>query len=203
MVFSMNKGKMRIKVVRAKEDALSDSEIEELEQACNGEKDEFVVWTPIYSGLRVGELAHMSRDWLNWKDMTINIPPSQDCWCWDCRHYRKGLWQPKTKAGIRSVLIQASLVPILRAHFEAYRKARQVSRQAIEHRLSLIVKRTSISHRVYPHCLRATCATIWASKGMSSPSLQYLMGWENLEAAEHYVQSSRRRAIKEAVEIFG
>lgn len=193
----------RIRVIRAKEDALSDSEIVELKAACKSLKDKFIVWTPIYSGLRVGELAHLNRSWLDWQSKTINVPAEQDCWCWDCRHYRRGLWMPKTEMGVRSVFISPELEPILQACFETVKPLRQVSRQGWEWRLSRVAKRTNIEHRVYPHCLRATCATLWSTQGMSAPSLQYLMGWEQLESAEHYVQSTKKRAIKEARRILG
>jgi len=36
---------------------------------------------------------------------------------------------------------------------------------------------------------------------MSAPSLGYIMGWDGLEAAEHYVQSSMKRAHAEQQEI--
>jgi integrase len=193
----------RIRQIGAKQDALSDAEIEELKEACRDLKDRFVVWTPIYSGLRVGEVAHMNRSWLGWNEKVINIPPQQACWCWDCRHYRRSLWMPKTQSGVRSIRISSTLELILQQYFETVRQPRQVSRQAWEWRLAKIARRTGIQHRAYPHALQATCATLWATQGMSAPSLQYLMGWEQLESAEHYVQSTKRQALEGATRILG
>ena len=189
------------KSIRAKEDALSDDEITYLTSVCQNIKDLYSVYVPLYAGLRVGEVAHLKYSWIDIRDSTINIPPTQDCWCWDCRHYRKGVWSPKTSAGVRSVLIHPILLPILKRYINSV--STNVSRQAIEIRVSRIVKRTNIPHRVYPHALRATCATLWSNQGMSAPTLQYLMGWELLDSAEHYVQSTKKRALKEAMEIVG
>lgn len=76
---------MRIRRIRAKEDALSDEEIEQLKEACCGIKDRLAVYVPIYAGLRVGGLAHLDRSCIDWWEKTTNIPPEQRCWCWDCR----------------------------------------------------------------------------------------------------------------------
>jgi site-specific recombinase XerD len=71
------------------------------------------------------------------------------------------------------------------------------SRQALEQRVERIRQRSGLLKPVYPHCLRATFATRIAEQGMSAPSLAYLMGWEGLQVAEAYIQSSMRRAHEE------
>ena len=64
----------------ARQDVLSDEEIAVLLDACRGiKKDEVAVMVPLYAGLRVGELAHLTIRWLDWKEMTINIPDRQPC----------------------------------------------------------------------------------------------------------------------------
>ena len=71
------------------------------------------------------------------------------------------------------------------------------SRQSLEQRVERIRLRSGLLCPVYPHCLRASFATRLAELGMSAPSLSYILGWQDLESAEHYVQSSRRRAHEE------
>lgn len=75
------------------------------------------------------------------------------------------------------------------------------SRQALEQRVERIRQRSGLLKPVYPHCLRATFATRLAERGMSAPSLAYLMGWEGLQVAEAYIQSSMRRAHEEMREL--
>ena len=55
----------------------------------------------------------------------------------------------------------------------------------------------------YPHCLRASFATRLAEQGISAPSLTYLMGWQTLTPAEHYIQSTMKRAHMEFKQLAG
>ena len=64
-----------------------------------------------------------------------------------------------------------------------------------------IRQRSGLLKPVYTHCLRATFTTRLAEKGMSAPSLAYLMWWEGLQVAEAYIQSSMRRAHEEMREL--
>lgn len=93
----------------ARQDVLSDEEIQQLTRVCRGIKDELVVVVPLYAGLRVGELAHLSIGWLNWQESTIDIPQRQVCFCWDCRHYRHSTWEPKY-TGVASIIPSASFI---------------------------------------------------------------------------------------------
>lgn len=90
---------MRVKRIAAKQNALSDSEIQELTHSCSNIKEAMVVMVPLYAGLRVGELAHMNRSWLNSDEGTIDIPAHQFCQCRECRQLRGGVWSPKSAAG--------------------------------------------------------------------------------------------------------
>ncbi|MFC2032360.1 tyrosine-type recombinase/integrase [Chloroflexota bacterium] len=77
------------------------------------------------------------------------------------------------------------------------------SRQALEQRFERIRQRSELRKVCYPHALRATFATKLAEQGISAPSLCYLMGWESLQTAEAYVQSSMKRAHSEFKELVG
>ncbi len=69
--------------------------------------------------------------------------------------------------------------------------------QALEQRFERVRYRSGLLKKCYPHALRATFATRLAEKGISAPSLTYLLGWESLAPAESYIQSSMRRAHEE------
>ncbi|MFC1907196.1 hypothetical protein ACFLW8_03825 [Chloroflexota bacterium] len=46
--------------------------------------DKVIVHTLLYAGLRVSELCHMRRDWLNYEEGTLTVPMRQFCQCWEC-----------------------------------------------------------------------------------------------------------------------
>jgi len=76
-----------------------------------------------------------------------------------------------------------------------------LTRQRLWQITSKLGRDASIPH-VYPHCLRATAATILAYQGISAPSLQYDLGWARLSSAEEYVKSDMKRAMAEIQEIY-
>lgn len=58
-------------------------------------------------------------------------------------------------------------------------------------------ERAGLSRRVFPHALRAFCATTWAYR-LNPFTLQTLMGWSRPDVAIAYVRSSGRR-LEDAV----
>ena len=185
---------------RARNDALNAPEVEQLLFGCRDLLDNLIVRLPAYTGMRVGEVQHMTRTWIVWEKGIIELPSRQLCRCYECRSWRDGIWSPKTASGIRNLLITGEIKPTVEDFFSSHEVVGR-SRQALEQRLGRIRQRSGLSRPVYAHCLRATFATRLAEQGMSAPSLAYIMGWNGLEAAEHYVQSSMKRAHAEQQEI--
>ena len=75
----------------AHEDALSEAEFEQLvdgakllEPPLNLEAL-FTVFVAGRLGLRAGEIAHMTREWINYETEMIEIPRHSDCECGYCR----------------------------------------------------------------------------------------------------------------------
>jgi len=167
--------------------------------ACHDLLDHLIIRLPLYAGLRVGEVQHLKASWLNWDKGQIIIPSRQECSCYECRKWREGVWSPKSKAGQRSLLITPELEPYLRQLDGGINR----SRQALEQRFERIRSRSGLAKVCYPHALRASFATRLAEEGISAPSLVYFMGWENLDPAESYIQSSMKRAHSEFKQVFG
>jgi integrase len=161
--------------------------------------DKLVVILPLYARLRIGEVQHLRNTWLDWQKGIITLPARQQCSCYECRKWRKGVWSPKTKAGQRSLLITPEIEPYLRQVKDVINR----SRQALEQRFERIRQRSGLMKVAYPHCLRATFATKLAEHGMSASSLSYLLGWDSLIPAESYIQSSMKRAHLEMREVIG
>jgi len=178
------------KGLSSKEDVLNPQQLDNLFMVCNRLVDKLIVCTLAFGGLRVSELCHMRRDWLNFDENTITIPLRQYCDCWECQHKtedRKGIWRPKTKKGAREILIHPLLPPVL-TEFFATRDSIGLTRQRVWQRLKKLARQAGILHNVYPHALRATAATILAHEKISAPALQYVLGWSRLSSAEEYVQ---------------
>jgi len=85
------------KLRSAKQDALNEVEAGMLLDACRDLLDNLVVRLPLFAGLRIGEVQHLRKTWLDWDKGIIQIPARQLCQCYECRKWCKG------KARIRSV----------------------------------------------------------------------------------------------------
>ena len=190
----------KAKGLSAKEDSLNPQEIDMLWSVCTGVRDRFIVALLILAGLRVSELVHLRRAWVNFEEDTITVPVKQQCGCWECLRKRAGQWKPKTKHGERTIRIHPKLRPILEEYLAA-NDGLSLTRQRVWQRLKDLCRMARILHNVYPHCLRSTCSIELAHKGISSASLQYLLGWAKLASAESYVRSDRTRALREYDEI--
>ena len=177
----------------SKEDSVNEVEGEMLLDACLSPLDYITVGLPLFCGMRVGEVQHLKATWVDWDKGTITLPARQACSCYECREWRNHQWEPKSKAGIRSLLIDPRLESALGSLGTGINR----SRQALEDRFSKILKRSGVARRCYLHALRASFATRLAEQGISAPSLCYIMGWGSLAPAESYIQSSRTRAHQE------
>lgn len=139
-------------------------------------------------GLRVGEVARLRKDWVNFQAQELRIPAVD------------GAWTPKTKAGTRTVPYGWS--PFTSESVGRYFSAENdvgLSEVTIWRRVRKIAEAGGLTKRVYPHSLRATAATQFASMGLGEAELCAVMGWENLKTAAHYVRVGGVR-VKDALE---
>ena len=189
---------MTDKTIRSsKDDALTQAEIKILLAGCHDDLDELIVRLAAFRGLRISEIAHMRRSWIDFDEGTIKIPEKQNCSCRACRD-TGGRWSPKSRAGARLLRITPELEPYLSRYFTS-NEAIGRTRDTLYKRLQKIWERSPLveKDRVYPHCLRASYCTDAAYKGMSSGSLKYICGWSDLGSAENYIMSDAHRAMRE------
>jgi len=174
--------------MKSKENVLEKHEIEVLLTNCKTEEETFLLTALVYTGMRVSELSHMNKSWIKWQNLQIIIPQHD------------GEWSPKTKQGSRTIpLIEPRLKEVLRAWF-TLRENVAMDRSTIWRIVKRVAARSELTKKVYPHALRATFATMLAFMGMSSASIQHILGWAKLTTAESYVQSTGIRAIEEMQE---
>jgi integrase len=186
----------------SQEDVLSPQELKLMLLASSGDlKDSFIFRTLVFAGLRVSELKHLRHSWVNLEEQTITVPTRQYCDCAECKRKRDGIWRPKTKKGARTILIHPMLMPVIREFIDRYEEI-GLSTFTLWRRVRKIAERAHISRSIYPHCLRATAATMLAYQKISAPALKYVMGWETLDAADAYVKSDMHLAHAEQRDIY-
>ena len=215
------------------EDALDDAEFEQLLDGAKQLRPPwnleamFVVLATGRLGLRIGEVAHARRSWVNVKKGLLSIPSVEPCskgrdggLCGYCRRQtrrivdreddgdvgelREDYWQPKTASAERAVPFEFSerVEHIVVAFFDFY-DAVPFSVHTARRRVKLAAYVSALSRRIYPHCLRATAASKHAYRGLNVPALQAMMGWAKIETAEKYIRLSGGRTKQALTEIYG
>ena len=53
-----------------------------------------------------------------------------------------------------------------------------------------VSRRAKISHKVFPHSLRGSFASMLADKGFDAFTIQAVLGWKKIDMAEQYVKMS-------------
>jgi len=182
---------------KTRENLLDDAEIESIKSAAKDPAERFLVWTLIYTGMRISELIHMRDSWLDWDKSLIRIPESQACSCSECK--TKGeVWKPKNRQSARSIPIVPEARQPLQDFFSKHASVMPTipNRVAAYEIIRFLGRRAKIKHRVFPHSLRGTFATLLAAKDFNSFEIMSLLGWRSAKTADHYIQLSAYRVIK-------
>lgn len=190
--------KQKLAIHKSKEDILSEEEVEEIIKNSKTIIERLVVITLIYTGLRVSEFIHLKKDWIDWQREKIQVPLKIPCDCKDCLKFRKGVWSPKTRTGQRKIpLLDERAKTILRSWFTINDNI-NLTPSGVWGIVKRVAKRANITHKVYPHALRATAAQIFCQKyRLSAATLQYIMGWKDITIAISYIRPDEQRALEE------
>ena len=190
---------------KTRENVLSQDEIDGLLEAVDTRLEDFVVRGLLYTGLRVSELVHVRKDWIDLDRWTLTVPESQPCKCRDCKRVlrnRKGevikparTWKPKTKSGERTIPLVPEVREILEWFFNEHNAVMDVFpyRQYINYTLDDVVDSARIGHPVFPHALRGTFATMMAERGFDIWEIKDTLGWKTIAPAEFYVRIAGER----------
>ena len=221
-------GRSGTEVHHSKEDALTDREFELLLEGARrlGESDYYYDADPLFTiqvlgrlGLRRGELAHLSEEWIDWREEMISIPDHHECGkgadgdvCGYCRQlarqrveYADGaltmdealawMWVPKTAAASREIYFgfDARLKLAIERYFESDAYSRyEASSTAINRRVKKAAELAPELNPedVRPHSLRATAATYHAGRGLEMLPLMQMFGWSQPQTSEIYIGRS-------------
>jgi len=179
--------------------ALTGNELDELFKACFTPREKVVICCLASLGMRVSEVAHLEKTWVDFQRRAVRIPASEVCGCGECKRKRwPGVWRPKSNASVRTIVYKD--FPVcggVVGHFFAIFEDVGITRQGINKLVSRVAGRTAITTRVTPHGLRATAASNYANAGLSAQGLREVMGWEELGTAQAYIKRSGRTAAQE------
>jgi len=155
---------------------LLNDEILRLESMCQSALERMVIYTLLDTGLRVSELAHLQRH---------NI---------DFQSHRLALFGKGNK---RRVL---KMTPRVRALLESHYAVSDrfpISRRSIQRLVRKIANRAAIVRKTCPHVLRHSFSVNCIQKGISLPTLQLLLGHEDLATTQIYTNMSPEVALEE------
>ena len=169
-------------VYQYKREPLNDDEVDRLTNACDAFREKLVVWTLLDTGLRLSELAKLTKDNVQWQERRLVI-------------YGKG--GPYGKKSKRRVIPMTPRVRTLIGHQFAYRNEMGMSGRTIERIVKEVAERATITKPVSPHVLRHTFAVNCVKKGISTRALQSLLGHDSLLTTQLYLNLSPEDAIRE------
>lgn len=177
----------------SREYALSQPDLHRFEAAARTPRERAYVRFLARWGLRAGEASHVCLDWFSGQRGVLTVP--RTCRCAMCNEDSlSGAWRSKNEAANRAL-------PIYK-HTESWEAAKifftncptpaesQVSRQAVWKLVKTVADRAGLLHLVFPHALRATAATQFASMGFNELQLCRVMGWTDLRSAKPYIRTS-------------
>jgi len=181
----------------AKENILTDEEIEEVERSLNDFREKLVFRGLLYTGLRVSTFVHIRESWI--REGKIFVPKEDRCYCREC----KGKWTPKTKASVRSVPLLERAKGVLERLFSRYERPLDLvgTRNNVNNILKGIEERADIRSHLHPHGLRGTHASLLAKEGVNVWHIRDQLGWSTIEPAKFYVRTfgtEREEKIREA-----
>lgn len=214
----------------AKDDAPSEREYRALKRAAREKVEDkyslecqFVLRLAGELGLRAGEIAHISEEWVDFDYEKIVIEGVKKCCkgrdggpCGYCKKrareeakwhddisYEKALrnrWQPKNKSSEREIYFgfDHSLVELIDEYL--YKNGQYTSsRASVNRRIDKVAEACDRVDKddVYPHALRSHAAMFHVRKGMRMYHLKEFMGWSEIDGAMPYMEMSDHDVVQE------
>ncbi len=165
-----------------KREPLLPEEATRLAQACQTVREKLVIWTLLDTGLRVAELANLTKDNLDWQHHRLMI-------------YGKG--GPYGKLSKRRVIpLSPRVQAILEGHLGLH-DCLQIGVRTIQRMVKQVANRAHIRRPVTPHVLRHTFSVTCIQKGISTRALQDILGHDRLATTEIYLNLSPEEVIRE------
>lgn len=171
-----------------KREPLTAEESNRLANACIDGRERLITYGLLDMGLRVQELAKLTRHNVEWQLGRVII------------HGKGGSNGSMSKR--RIVPMTPRVKALLEAHF-ALHDTIGLGVRAIQRLVKTVATRAGIVRNVTPHVLRHTFAVTAIQKGISIPALQRVLGHERLSTTEIYLNLSPEDALAEFASKFG
>ena len=165
-----------------KREPLTPDEANRLASVCETYQECLIVWTLLDTGLRVAELAGLTREHIDWQNHRLMV-------------YGKG-GPYGTKSKRRIIPLTNRVRPLIDNHF-AIHDTLGITPRTIQRLLKRLANHAHINRPVSPHVLRHTFAVAAVQKGISLPTLQRLLGHDHLTTTEIYLNLSPEDVIRE------
>jgi integrase/recombinase XerD len=150
-----------------KREPLTEDEANRLANACTTHEEKLVVWTLLDTGLRVSELAGLTKNDIDWQGHRITV------------YGKGGPYGSKSKR--RIIPLPSRIQPLIEGHF-ALHETFGITPRTIQRMIRSIANRARIT------ALR---------KGISLPALQRFLGHDRLTTTEIYTNMSPEQVIQE------
>ena len=165
-----------------KREPLTSDNADRLANAARTGMEKVVIFTLLDTGLRVSELAGLTKENVLWQDRRLLV------------HGKGGPFGKKTKR--RIVPLTERAFTVLSHHF-ALNDSLGYTARGLQKLVRRVSNRAGITQKVSPHVLRHTFAAACVKKGLSTRYLQMFMGHDHLATTEIYLNVSPEDACAE------
>lgn len=165
-----------------KREPLNNDEVNRLTNACENFREKFVIWTLLDTGMRLSELAGLTKENIQWQERRLVV------------HGKGGPYGKKSKR--RIIPMTDRVRRLVKYHFTEH-DTTAMSGRTIKRIVKKVANRAGISKPVSPHVLRHTFSVNCIKKGISTRALQTLLGHDRLTTTEIYLNLSPEDAIRD------
>ena len=165
-----------------KREPLDDAQVDQLLNACRTFREKLIVFTLLDTGLRVSELSDLTKTDIQWQEKRLTI------------RGKGGPFGKKTK--IRVLPMTDRVRPLIEHHY-AMEDTFGIGKRQIQNIVRAVANRAGIGKPVSPHVLRHSFSVMCLKRGIGLRTLQALLGHDNIQTTEIYMNLSPEDVIRE------
>ena len=165
-----------------KREPLSIDEINKLINACETLREKQIILILLDTGLRVSELEKLTKQNILWQEKRLVI------------YGKGGLYGKQSKL---RVIPMTERVRSLIEHHYAMNENFGISKRQMERIVKRVANRAGIGKPTTPHVLRHSFSVNCLRRGITTRTLQYLLGHDRITTTEIYMNLSPEDAIRE------
>jgi len=165
-----------------KREPLDDAQVDQLFNACQTFREKLIVFSLLDTGLRGSELSGLTKTDIQWQEKRLTI------------RGKGGPFGKKTK--IRVLPMTDRVRPLIEHHY-AMEDTFGIGKRQIQNIVRAVANRAGIGKPVSPHVLRHSFSVMCLKRGIGLRTLQALLGHDNIQTTEIYMNLSPEDVIRE------